>query len=740
MPTVKHRKLHPLAKKSKTMKSKKSHKKSSVATHQQISGSFEKEYEKSLQTSLTKANDKIQMQLIKELKTPYIPSKITPQTDFYTYINYRWIKDTNHKPGMGYLTQIDDFRLVQHNVYNELINLIKQYISNTDSESANVLAMYNMYKSASTNISEYQMQGYATVYNDWIQTYFDSSQPNALWKMMGELNKNEIVSFALPFQWALVPDPKQSHIYRSTIMQPKLSLVDINVYFDDGTQIDYKKKYRVEFNKYVKDLFTLCLGKDLVTNFNPQDIFDVELELLDAMGCIAMNDSDSMLQEYARITPIEAIKKYNFDFSSLCEGIGYKNVPDFFTTSNTNYLYCGATLCVEKWKTPKWQNYWRYIYFRQLSRFSVEGLKLHFNFYGTYMTGQQEMMNKDLQMIYPFGYAYNKFLTNQYIANYSNDLRESYVRALSEDLRQVFVRIIKRNKWLQPATKKKALIKLNNLKLIVGSPKIVDEDPVLTYSVDDIWENLTKVCNWRTKKFISLEGTIVDTTFPLIDWSVTPPKFIGTQAYVVNASYTPSQNAIYIPLGYIQPPFIDLSQRGVEYNLAHIGFTLAHEMSHSLDDWGSQYDENGNLNDWWLPKDRRYFEGIQKDIIKQYETYASYDNIKFDADIGIGEDMADISGLNICCEYLRDFQDNNKDILPIRALSFDIFFVYFAFQMRQKISEGAMVAQLKTNPHPLDKYRTNVPLSRMPLYTSMYNIQKKDKMYWKKSNISRIWE
>ena len=156
---------------------------------------------------------------------------------------------------------------------------------------------------------------------------------------------------------------------------------------------------------------------------------------------------------------------------------------------------------------------------------------------------------------------------------------------------------------------------------------------------------------------------------PVIDWRQIPPKFIGSQAYVVNAYYTPTENGIYIPLGYIQKPFVDLDERGLEYNLTRIGFTIAHEMSHALDDLGSKYDEFGRLNNWWTKNDANEFKKIQNDVIKQYETFAKYDNITFDAEPSIGEDLADISGLAICQEYLRDFQLKNKDILPIQSLS-----------------------------------------------------------------------
>jgi predicted metalloendopeptidase len=161
-------------------------------------------------------------------------------------------------------------------------------------------------------------------------------------------------------------------------------------------------------------------------------------------------------------------------------------------------------------------------------------------------------------------------------------------------------------------------------------------------------------------------------------------------------------------------------------------------MSHSLDNWGSKYDYKGNLNNWWTPKDQEMFKKIQRDVIKQYETFASYDGITFDAEPSVGEDLADISGLAICMEYLRDFQLKNEDNLSIMKLSFDAFFVYFADTQKQQINKKAIAAELKTNPHPLDKYRCNVPLSRSPIFRAIYDIKKGDKMWWHSTN--RVWE
>jgi predicted metalloendopeptidase len=306
---------------------------------------------------------------------------------------------------------------------------------------------------------------------------------------------------------------------------------------------------------------------------------------------------------------------------------------------------------------------------------------------------------------------------------------------MCNDLKIVFKKILERNTWLQPSTKKYALKKLDHFNFVYGKPDGLREDPDLNYGTL-LYDNMIKINKWRHNKFIELEGkNTID--IPMMDWSQYPVKMIGTQAYIVNASYTPSKNSIYINLGYIQKPFIDLDERGIEYNLAHLGFTIGHEMSHGFDDWGSKYGWDGNLNDWWTDKDKQIYTKIQKDVIKQYEVYAARDGIKFDASIGIGEDLADISGMAICNEYLRDFQTNNNDLIPIKSLSYQAFFTYFAFQQKQLVSKKALPAQLKTNPHPLDKYRCNVPLSRSEIFRGLYNVKKGDNMWW--NNTNTVW-
>ena len=694
--------------------------------------SFEKTFEKENKEVLSKTND-VQKKIIMNLKKAVSPSNFTPQNDFYSYINERWITEKKVEEQFKYIVQVDDFRLTQDKVYRQLLEIVKEYTSKNNSPLAK--SIKNVYESALKLNTNEESLIYAQVILEQIDLL--RKDKSNLWKLLAITNKNEIVSFGCPFTWTLNPDSMEPNIFRCFIDQPQLTLIDFNVYIDDNTDIEYKKNYKSRYFKYLNELFENVFGKN--HGFRVKDIYDVEVKLINAMCCTIIKDKPKY-NDYNKIYSKDVFKKYQFDFETFSKELGFKTTPEFFITSNVNYLLCGTQLLLEEWDNDMWRTYWLYIFIRQQQRFNEKGHITFNDFQGKFVRGQEGIVSiKEIYPIYPLGFCFNTFLTNEYVARYKNEQSVNYVRTMAEDLKSVFIRIIKRNKWLQESTKRKALKKLYNFKLIIAEPENLMDDPLLDYSSTDIWGNLIKKCDWRLKNAISLEGKpLVD--IPVMDWAQIPPKFVGTQAYVVNACYTPTKNSIYIPLGYIQTPFVDLKERGIEYNLAYIGYTLGHEMSHSLDDWGSQFDEYGRMHDWWTAADKKKFKKIQNDVVKQYETLAAYDGIKFDASPSIGEDLADISGLNICLEYLRDFQLKNKDELPIKALSYQAFFVYFAIEQKQKISKKAIAAQLKTNPHPLDKYRTNAPLARMPLFRAVYNVKEKDKMNWHQTDSSRVWE
>jgi putative endopeptidase len=686
--------------------------------------SFEKEFEKTLKT-----NKKTTKKLINKIIHFNRENKYTPQNDFYSWVNSERIKHMKVKKDEKYIVQFDDFRIVQHKVYLELFDIIKNYLKKDD-KSAFYKCLKTFYNSSQKMSTLSQIKTNAL---EKIKVLDDlRSNKENVWKCLALFNKSELYSWGCPIVYNMLPDQKEPTIFRCNIHGPQFSLVDMDVYFDDGTNKEYKSHYKNTFLRYINNLFHTILGPN--HGLNAIDVFNIEVKMITAYTCQTEKENKN---NYNHITKEVALKHYNFNFEEFCKELGFKKIPNWFVCSSLNYLLCGTKLLLKEWDSNEFRTYWIYNYLRQISLSCAITKDIVFDFNGKFIRGEKENYSyQGINGIFALGLAFNTFLSNEYIKNYSNEKDLLYLQNIAEDLKLVFIRIVKRNTWLSPETKKYALKKLYHLKLIIGSPEVLRNDPLLPYT-DNFLENMLMICDWRFKQTLHLEGKSTKIDVSTIDWSQFPPKFTGDQSYVVNAAYTPSKNSIYVPLGYIQYPFVDLKERGIEYNLAHLGFTLSHEMSHSLDDWGSQYDYLGRLNEWWTKEDKVKFKRIENDVMKQYEFFAKRDGIIFDAKLSLGEDMADISGMAICSEYLRDFHQNNDEITPIRELSFKEFYVYYAHQMREKLSKQALITQLKTNPHPLDQYRTNVPLSRLKLFRSIYNIKEKDKMWW--HNTNTIW-
>ena len=684
-----------------------------------------KPFEKNFSKSIT-SNFKNKKEFVKELLSNFSPNTIKPENNYYDYINYQWLKNVSLEKQQEYIVQVDDFRLAQDRVYTELNEIVLHYIkTHNDKLSKNLKNYYTSViqmnpKPYSKKIAEQDLK--------MVEEFIHNNNP---WDLLAYFNKDEMISFSAPFVWSINPDEKNTKAYCNYINPYQFNLLDLSVYYDDGTNIEYKKRYKNTYKKCIKDIFNILIGNN---DFNPQDVLDVEIDIFNAMGCIDITKKEEKM--YNKVYANESLSKYGFNWNEFSKCLGYKNPPRYFVTSSLNYLKCGSELFIANWNSPKWKTYWLYILFRRLVRITRDWEDIIYKFKGDFERGQKAINKSDavsasLYMSVPF----NTFFTNEYVKKYENPNAIKFTKILCDDLKLVFRKILSRNTWLQPSTKKYALKKLDHFNFVYGKPENLREDPDLNYGTL-LYDNLIKINEWRHKKFIELDGKgIID--IPMMDWSQYPVKMTGTQAYIVNASYTPAKNSIYINLGYIQKPFVDLNDRGIEYNLAHLGFTIGHEMSHGFDDMGSQYGWDGNLYDWWTPADKKKYKDIQEDVIKQYEDFASRDGIEFDASIGIGEDLADISGLAICDEYLRDFQDNNKDLIPIKRVSYEGFYIYFAAQQKQLVSKKALSAQLKTNPHPLDKYRCNVPLSRSEVFRALYNVKKDDGMWW--HNTDTVW-
>jgi predicted metalloendopeptidase len=271
---------------------------------------------------------------------------------------------------------------------------------------------------------------------------------------------------------------------------------------DNKATIEYKRLYKEKFFHFLNQLFEICAGKN--HGLKASDVWDVEIEMLMAMGCGSVKNESK--EWYNVVKTSESLEKYGFDFERLALLIGYKEAPKVFITGNLSYLKCIMEILQkdDAWRSPKWRTYFCYILWRQVIRFNNKWRLIHFEFFGKFINGQPAPWPDEIFPVFGLSLCFNTFLTNEYVRHNKKPEYIDYVRTLGEDLLTVYKRIIKRNTWLSPQTKKYALMKLDYIKIIVGNPIELREDPILNYDNKNAYENIRKIAHWRTNKFINI--------------------------------------------------------------------------------------------------------------------------------------------------------------------------------------------------------------------------------------------
>ena len=694
-------------------------------------------------------------------------TKINPANDFFSYVNRDWIRSKELAADQQYIVQIDEFRLAQDRVYNQLVDIV------TDPKTP--AAVKTLYNSLKTSVS-----GTAIVSHirEHVRVLDECIAEDNLWKFLAYLNANEFMRYACPISWDMLPDEQNSRAFISHLTYPELSLYDYRYYLRDASfraktaksgsgkrthtrfkrrsataatiqkEKDYKHIVLHKFVAYVNKIFAVtglagAAGAPSSSSAGA-DVLHIEKLLIDKLACFnGKYDTENEDMEYVKFTHDELAKNCDgFDWHEFAKCLGYSSPPRHVVCSSVGYMKCIVEALKNEqhgWKSPKWRSYWIYIYARHAIQYHAAWSSIQFEFCFKFLRGQMAPMPQRIFALFGTTFAYDTFFAAEYKRRYFNQAVHDYTVDLAGRVIAAAKDMVRQNAWVSEGTRAEALRKITSLRLEIGTPSKMGPDvsPAVSAKFDatDGWANLMAISAWRTRElFIGrYEGAPVFNV-PAIDWN--QMKFVGSQSYVVNAYYTENTNSIYLPMGYFQTEFVDVG-KGVEYNLARIGYTIGHELGHSIHVFGQLFDHTGNMRNWWSPRDSAIYNRKLADIERQYEHAARRDGIVFDAKMTLSEDLADITGLKLCEMVLNEHHAREKTLAPLQMLSFERFYTEFANQNRQKIYRRSIFAQLKSNPHPLDKYRTNVPLSRMQLFNKIYNIKPGDEMHWHSDDV--VW-
>ena len=657
----------------------------------------------------------------------FVLDKTLAQNDFYSFINQGWVTPTSSK----YLNRVDNVRVTQYKVFDELYAILRTYIQRRSNHRV-ADELKHFFDSSMRFNSISNSKAYLKKMVQHIDT-LRSDKAN-VWSMLAWVNRNDLTNAYGPFQWRKAPDFKEPMKQADYVLPHQFAIFDVHAYEYE----DQRVGYRTLFKKYVQTLFQTTLPKE--GSLRSNDVLDVAQRFFSLL--FQEKYEANGRNTYTKVTRHEALATYGFDWDAYATAMGYATPPAFFYVENLDFFQSCTQMLMEEWNSEKWRSYWVWLVARYVARLTDRWERIFYTFYGAEAQGLASSIRATKQhaVVNSCLYAFGGLLNNEYIDYAHNEANTVYTQRLATSLRDVLMDQLERNTWLEPKTRRYARFKIAHVGMEIGSAKFPHPVlPLLGFAADDYLGNFLKVAEWRHRLYIHDRQDVIR-TLTVLDFTKYPAQIVNMPSFHVNAAYSAQTNTIQVTTAYMQKPFLNLDEEGTEYNLANMGFTIAHELTHALDNIGSRYDHRGAFRDWWSKRDRERYDKRQKEIVRQYEAFAKDDKYFKHKDFALtlDEDIADISGLHICEEYLRDYCLRNKWSPLITYYHFRLFYVYFAYNMRQKIEKQSTRYQLVTNPHPIDKYRTNVPLARSAIFQQVFEVKKGDGMYW--DNQENIWE
>jgi putative endopeptidase len=201
----------------------------------------------------------------------------------------------------------------------------------------------------------------------------------------------------------------------------------------------------------------------------------------------------------------------------------------------------------------------------------------------------------------------------------------------------------------------------------------------------------------------------------------------GMPGHMVNACYNPSSNDITFPAAILQKPFYSIDQ-SVSENLGGIGAVIGHEISHAFDNNGAQFDENGNLSNWWTEKDYKAFENLTNQMIEQFDGIEIHGG-KVNGKLVVSENIADNGGVAVTLEIMHTLEKPD----------FQAYFKNWAKVWCRKAKEQYMLYLLSNDVHSPAELRANITPRNFEEWYQAFDVKDTDKMYIEPSKRIIIW-
>ncbi len=646
----------------------------------------------------------------------HIDSTILPKDNFFLFANNNWFKQ-HPIPSSEKSNGI--FQTIQDSINADVREICEQSANNSAAKKG----------SNEQKIGDFFFSGMDTLS---IEKKGLSPLSEQLKSIEGIKSTNDVISVTAQlqeigvsplFSFYIGQDQKNSSIYSIYLSQASLGLPEKDYYFNPSERTT---TIRNEYVKHIASLFKIMGKDDAYCSSKSQAIMLLETDL--AKCSRKMEDLRDPYKNYNKMSVADAEKNSpTLQWSSILKNYKLTNI-DTVIVGQPEY-YKGLEAVLRKYDIETWKAYLTLNLIDEFaSDLSSDFVKENFHFHATIMQGVKVEKPRWKKIVESTNGYLGELIGEIYVKDYLPKGAKEKMLEIANNVRSVYAEHIKKLDWMSEPTKEKALVKLNKIGMKIGYPDKWKDLSALEITRESYVSNIIRTSNWHFNYMLQKWGKPVDRS----EWNMTPQTY--------NAYYDPTNNEIVIPACNIIVPGYENKMPDDALLYAIIGgSTIGHEITHGFDDQGSQYDENGNLTNWWTAEDRKKFMEKTTLIVEQFNNYVVLDSLHIKGENTQGENIADLGGAIMGYEAFKK-TPQGKSSEKIGGYTPDQrYFLGFGFSWMMQQTDPALANQVMSNEHSPASFRVIGPLSNIPEFYAAFGIKEGDKMYRNDKIRVKIW-
>ena len=637
-------------------------------------------------------------------ETP-IDKNATVASNFYQAVNKDWLLKAKIPVDSP---SIDNFYTLDEDVKGKLKKDIKNLGEGKESSDITGMSEFITFYKAASDYKQREKDGLEPL-KPYLKEIEDIKDLNDLANKSASLTDKGI---PLPFGYDVGTNAENTSQKQIQLSPPSILLPDVSIYKDEAS----KKQYLTPIETATKKALEM-LG---YSEKNSKRIVKEALEFDEIIAKYSLsNEEMSESKNLVHPKTAEEINAYSGSFKlyDVIKGIMGRDL-ETINVPNTKYFE-NYSKVVNQDNFSKIKSWILVQEAMAASNSLTEDYRLNFQSISMAIMGTQKPVSKEDSVYEMSVHLFSDVMSVYYGRKYFGEEAKTDVTGMIDRIKNVYRGRLQKNNWLTEGTRNKAIEKLDKMKVFVGYQEDVDPG--------------TKELHLDpNKSFFELSEDIAQFgkryTIDHFDEPIDKNKWSGS-AFDINAYYNPESNSINFPAGILQAPFYDKNQ-STEKNYGGIGVVIGHEITHAFDSNGADYDENGDMHNWWTKADSKAFDKRIKAFEDQWNGLEIY-GTKVNGKLTVTENVADAGGLSSTLQVLKTdmTKPNLKD-----------YFENYADIWKQKASLQYNKYTMVQDVHAPNELRVNQQLKNLPEFYEAYpQIKEGDAMYLAPSKRISLW-